>query len=248
MKISNITLVMSSFVFCTLFSSCSSITLIRIQELKQVEAHVDSLKAMVDSEQQALRNEEKSQNELLRLIRADMQVRFEELDQKIGALEGSLSESKFKLSLIDKKTQEIQDQWKAKAVADSVSNSQKNTQVEKLYQIACGDYNASRWDLAASGFLDLVNQYPESPLADESSYWYAECFASKKDFDKAEQLLSDYLRKFRNGKKVCASLYSLGLVFENKKLPDKKKLVWQKLVSTCPDSPEAKAAKEKMGK
>ena len=86
MKINRIIIIPSSIIFCMLFSSCSSITLIRIQELKQVEAHVDSLKAMVDSEQQALRNEEKSQNELLRLIRADMQVRFEELGQKIGAL------------------------------------------------------------------------------------------------------------------------------------------------------------------
>src|SRR5271157_565687 len=224
MKINRIILAMSTPVLCILFSSCSSITLIRIQELKQVEAHVDSLKAQVAAQQEQLLTEQKNQDELLRLIRADMQVRFEELGQKIGALEGSLSESKFKLSLIDKKTQEIQDQWKAKAVSDSVSASQKNTQVDKLFQIACGDYNASRWDLAASGFLDLVTQYPESPLADESSYWYAECFASKKEFDKAEQLLSDYLRKFRNGKKVCASLYSLGLVFETKKQPDKKKL------------------------
>jgi|WetSurMetagenome_2_1015567.scaffolds.fasta_scaffold03855_2 TolA-binding protein len=238
----------SSLLLCTVLSSCSSITLLRIQELKQVEAHVDSLKAMVDSQQAALRSEEKSQNELLRLIRADMQVRFEELGQKITSLEGALSENKYKLSLIDKKTQEIQDQVKAKAAADSAAAAQKNAQVEKLYQIACGDYNASRWDLAANGFQDLINQYPESPLADESSYWYAECFASKKEYDKAEQLLSDYLRKFRNGKKVCAALYGLGLVFEGKKQPDKRKLVWQKLLSTCPDSPEAKIVKEKTGK
>jgi TolA-binding protein len=230
------------------FSSCSSLTLLRIQELKQVEAHVDSLKAEVAAQNEQLQIEQKNQNELLRLIRADMQVRFEDLGQKISSLEGSLSENKYKLSLIDKKTQEIQDQWKAKAVADSVATTQKNTQVEKLYQIAYGDYTASRWDLAANGFLDLVNQYPESALADEASYWYAECFYGKKDFDKAEQLYSDYLRKYRNGKKVCPALYKMGLVFEGKKLMEKRKLVWQKLLTTCPGSQEATAAKEKMGK
>ena len=150
--------------------------------------------------------------------------------------------------MIDKKTQEMQEQWKAKAAADSADATQKKTQVDKLYQIACGDFNAGRFDLAANGFLDLVNQYPESPTADEAAYWYAECFFGKKEYEKAEQLYTDYLRKYRDGKKVCASLYKLGLVFEIKKALEKRKLVWQKLISTCPDSPEAKAAKEKLGK
>jgi TolA-binding protein len=241
-------IIILSGLFLSLFSGCSSITLLRIQELKEVEARIDSLRTEVASRDTLLRKEQKSQNELLRLIRADMQVRFEELGQKVSSLEGSLSESKYKLTMIDKKTQEMQEQWKAKAAADSLDATQKKTQVDKLYQIACSDFNAGRFDLAANGFLDLANQYPDSPTADEASYWYAECFFGKKDYDKAEQLYTDYLRKFRDGKKVCATLYKLGIVFEVKKLLEKRKLVWQKLVSTCPDSPEAKAAKEKQGK
>lgn len=241
-------LIVMSGVFLCLFSGCSSITLLRIQELKEVESRVDSLRTEVAARDELLQKEQKSQNELLRLIRADMQVRFEELGQKVSSLEGNLSESKYKLTMIDKKTQEIQEQWKAKTAADSVAGTQKKAQVDKLFQIAYGDFGAGRFDLAANGFLDLINQYPESPSSDEAAYWYAECFFGKKDFDKAEQLYTEYLRKYRDGKKVCASLYKLGLVFEVKKLPEKRKLVWQKLVSTCPDSPEAKAAKEKLGK
>jgi TolA-binding protein len=241
-------LIVMSGTFLSLFSGCSSITLLRVQELKEVQARVDSLRAEVATREDILQKEAKSQNELLRLVRADMQVRFEELGQKVSSLEGNLSESKYKLTMIDKKTQEIQEQWKAKAAADSVATTQKKTQVDKLYQIAYGDFMAGRYDLAANGFLDLINQYPESPSSDEAVYWYAECFLGKKDFEKAEQLYTDYIRKYRDGKKVCASLYKLGLVFEVKKLPEKKKLVWQKLISTCPDSPEATSAKEKMGK
>jgi TolA-binding protein len=241
-------LIIMAGLFVSLFSGCSSITLLRIQELKQVQTRVDSLRAEVAARDELLQKEEKSQNELLRLIRADMQVRFEELGQKVSSLEGSLSESKYKLSMIDKKTQEIQEQWKAKAAADSAAATQKKTQIDKLYQIAYGDFMAGRYDLAANGFLDLINQYPESPSSDEAAYWYAECFFGKKDFDKAEQLYTDYIRKYREGKKVCASLYKLGLVFEVKRLLEKRKLVWQKLISTCPDSQEATAAREKMGK
>ena len=241
-------LIVMSAAFLFFFSGCSSITLLRVQELKEVQTRVDSLRAEVAAREDLLQKEEKSQNELLRLVRADMQVRFEELGQKVSSLEGNLSESKYKLTMIDKKTQEIQEQWKAKTAADSIAGTQKKAQVDKLFQIAYGDFMAGRYDLAANGFLDLINQYPESPSSDEAVYWYAECFFGKKDFDKAEQLYTDYIRKFREGKKVCASLYKLGLVFEVKKLPEKRKLVWQKLISTCPDSQEATSAKEKMGK
>jgi TolA-binding protein len=230
------------------FSGCSSITLLRIKELQQVEAHVDSLKVDVAARQAALHQDQKNQEELLRLIRADMQVRFEELSQKFSSLEGSLSESKFKLSQIEKKTQDFQEQWKAKAVADSTASMQKNTQVDKMLQIAYGDFTAGRYDLAANGFLDLINQFPDAPQTDDATYWYAECFFCKKDFTKAEQLYVDYLRKYREGKKVCPSLFKMGLLFEAKKLMEKRKLVWQKLINGCPESPEAATAKEKLGK
>jgi TolA-binding protein len=237
-----------SVVSLSFFSGCSSITLLRIKELQKVEAHVDSLKTTLATQQEALHQEQKNQDELLRLIRADMQVRFEELSQRFSSLEGSLSESKFKLSQIEKKTQDFQEQWKAKAAADSVASTQKKTQVEKMFQIAYGDFMAGRYDLAANGFNDLMNQFPDAAQTDDATFWYAECFFGKKEFDKAEQLYVDYLRKYREGKKVCPALLKMGLLFEYKKLMEKRKLVWQKLITSCPDSPEAATAKEKLGK
>jgi tol-pal system protein YbgF len=249
------TMKMKKILFCTFaccainfLSGCSSITLLRIQELKQVEAHVDSLKIDLASLEQEVIKEQKNQSEVLRLMRADQQVRFDELGQKISSLEGSLSENKYKLSQIDKKTQEIQEQWKAKTQADSQAATQKNVQMDKLYQIAYGDFNTGRFDLASNGFADFIKQFPESPLADDATFWFAECFYGKKEFEKAEQSYSDYLRKYREGRKLCQALYKLGLVFENKKLLEKRKMVWQKLLTTCPDSEEAALVKNRTGK
>ena len=229
-------------------NGCSSITLIRIKELKQVESRVDSLNAALSSTQQELLKGQKNQDELLRLIRADQQVRFDEMGQKISSLEGSLLESKYRLSQIDKKTQEIQDQWKAKATADSNATTKLNTQMDKLYQIAAGDFSAGRFELAANGFSDFIKQFPDESLSDEATYWYAECWYAKKDWDKAELGYSDYLRKYREGKKVCQALYKLGLVFEGKKQIDKRKMVWQKLIAAFPTAQESLAAKARLGK
>ena len=242
---------LAGFALCISFMlsmNCSSITMLRIQELKQVEAHIDSLQASLVSRQEELLKEQKSQNELLRLIRADQQVRFDEMGQKITSLEGSLSESKYRLSQIDKKTQEIQEQWKAKTIADSTVVTQKNSQMDKLYQIAYSDFAAGRFDLAWSGFADFIKNFPQSPLADDATYFSAECWYGKKELDKAELAFSDYIRKFREGSKVCPALYKLGLVFESKKQLEKRKMVWQKLVSTCPTSDEANMVKGRIGK
>jgi TolA-binding protein len=103
-------------------------------------------------------------------------------------------------------------------------------------------------DLAINGFADFCKQFPEAPMADDATYWYAECFYAKKEMDKAELGFSDYIRKYREGKKICSALYKLGLVFESKKQLEKRKMVWQKLIATCSTSEEAQAAKSRLGK
>jgi len=240
-------------------NGCTSLTVLRIREIKAVEAHVDSLKiemntklndkfAALDSSIAAMNKEQQNQTEILRLIRADEQVSFESVEQKIMALQENLMESKSKLTQIASKAQEIQDQWTAKAIADSMTTIRQNAQIQKLYEIAFSDFSAGRFDLAANGFADFIRKFPDAPQVDEATYWNAECYYNKKDLVKAEQLYTDYLRVFRDGKKTCATLYKLGLIFESKKQSDKSKMVWEKLIATCPESDEAALAKNRLGK
>jgi tol-pal system protein YbgF len=230
-----------------LHSGCSSITMLRVKELQAVESKVESLNAVLAAQNAVLMKEQKNQNELLRLMRADMQVRFEELSGKVDAVGNSLSESKVKLTQIEKKTQDFQEQFKAKSVADSQTVlNQKQSQLEKLFQIAYGDFMAGRFDIAMNGFADIMSRYPDDPLCDDATYWYAECLYGKKDMDKSEQALTDYLRKYKEGKKVTLALFKLGLVYENKRSNEKRKMVWQKLMTSFPDSPEAASARDRL--
>jgi tol-pal system protein YbgF len=249
----------SAALMLCLSNGCSSLTILRVRELKAVQAHVDSLKTDLDTKLALLNSnlnsgiatiaqEQKNQTELLRLIRADQQVSFESIEQKVLAVQENLSENKSSLSQIASKTQEIQEQWKAKTAADSLSEIQKQAQIQKLYEIAYGDFSAGRFDLAANGFADFIKKFPDALQLDEAAYWNAECYFNKKDYDKAEQLYSDYLRVYREGKKTCAALYKLGLIFETRKQLEKRKIVWEKLIATCPDADEAALAKNRLGK
>ena len=63
------------------FQGCSSITVLRTKEIHAVR---DSLKTEMEALQKKISDEQQTQSEMLRLIRADLQVRFSELEKKIS--------------------------------------------------------------------------------------------------------------------------------------------------------------------
>lgn len=226
-----------------LFAGCSSMTLLRTKELREVQAHVDTLSMSIGALQTKILEEQRNQSEMLRLMRADQQVRFNEIEQKVSAIEGNMTESQSRLSKIDEKTAEFQKQLADKLISDSLSSNSKNAEIEKLFQVSMSDFNAGRYDIAISGFRDLITQHPEAPLAQESEYWVAECLYAKKDLAESEKAYFGYIRKYPQGAKICVSLYKLGLIYEKQNNPKKKEMAWKKLCTQCPDSQEAQMVK-----
>ena len=218
---------------------CSRITLLRLEEIKAVEAKVDSTRLALTLVQDAIIKQQKEEFELIRLMRADQQLRFSELDQKVEAIAGNLSESQQRLSQIDKKTQEFKSKWEEKAKADSLVVKKQVDETAKFFQLASDDFNAKRYDLAISGFKDFKIRYGESPLVEEADYFVAESYFLQNAMPLAEESLMSYIKTYPQGKKICTALYRLGLVFENIKKEKSRDMVFKKLLAQCPDSEEA---------
>lgn len=227
-------------------SSCTNITLLRTQELREVQSHIDSLKAEMAALQESIINEQKQQSEMLRLIRADQQIRFAEFERRLAALAGNISESQDRLSKIDRKTLEIKKRWEERAREDSLSNAAEEAEIENLYEIALNDFTAGRYEISMSGFQDLINKFPESHQAQEAHYWLPECYYVQGKYEDASEGYKNYIKNYTNGSKVCVALYKLGLIYEKKKKRKACKMVWTKLINQCPDSEEAEAAKARM--
>jgi TolA-binding protein len=227
-------------------SGCTNMTMLRTQELRAVQAHVDSLRTEIVTLQNKLYEEQKTQSEIIRLMRADQQLRFGELDRKVTDMTSNLSESQTRLSKIDEQTSEFKKKLDAKLVSDSVSQNSRNAEIEKLFQIAMSDFNAGRYDISQNGFKDLFSQFPESPLAVEAEYWIAECSYAKRDWPSAEQDFITYVKKHPDGPKFCVSLYKLGLAYDKQNKTKSKNMVWKKAIEQCPDSPEIQAIKTRM--
>ncbi len=224
-------------------SGCTNLTVLRIEELKQVEAHVDTLKAELTALQEKMLLEQKGQTEMLRLIRADQQLRFAEFDRKLTALAGDVSESQARLSQIDQKTLEIKKRWEEKAREDSLSTANRTSELENLFSIALSDFNAGRYDISVGGFRDMIDKFPGSSQAEESVYWLAECSYVRDKYEDAAAGYKDYIKKYSSGSKICAALFKLGLVYEKLNQKKARDMVWAKLVNQCPNSEEAEAAK-----
>jgi TolA-binding protein len=222
------------------FQGCSSITVLRTKELNAVR---DSLRLELDAVQKKISDEQLTQSEMLRLIRADLQVRFSELEKKISDLDNRLSENQYRLSKIDEKTGQFQKKLEEKLNADSVQVESKKLEVEKLFQIANGDFSAGRFDIALNGFKDIMVRFSDFPQGQEAEYWIAECWYAGKNFSDAEKNYLQYIKDSPQGAKICVALYKLGLCYEKLNKNKSKELVWKKLEEQFPDSDEAKIVK-----
>ncbi|MFP4165388.1 MAG: tetratricopeptide repeat protein [Chitinispirillaceae bacterium] len=230
------------------FSGCSHMTVLRTRELRAVQSKVDTLNTEMTALQKKLLEEQNTNSEILRLLRADQQVRFNQLERKVVAIENNLSESQSRLSLIDKKTTEFTKRLERKLADEEAAKEQKKLEIKKLFEIAMSDFNAGRYDMAINGFQDIVNQYPESPQAPESEYWIAESHYAKKDYETAERAYVKFVKKHPESEKFCVCLYKLGLAYDKQDKVKSKKMVWKNLLKRCEDSKVAQVVKAEMEK
>ena len=160
-----------------ILQSCSSITVLRTREIAAVQ---DTLKIQIASLDKKISDQQQQQNELLRLIRADQQVRFSELEQRFTELGSNLSENQYRLSKIYENTSDVQKQLEAKLAADSTAAKTQKSEIEKLFQIASDDFNAGRFDIARSGFQDIATRFSEALQGQESQFWWGSASMQKK--------------------------------------------------------------------
>lgn len=227
----------------SLLTGCSNLTMLRTKELRAVKAEVDSLRRELVSLQKTMYEEQKAQTELLRLLRADQQSRLSDIERKLAEISLNVAETQSHLSTITQKTVEVNKKLEAKLAADSINNTSRKTEAEKLFQIAMSDFTAGRYDIASKGFKDIASRFPDSPLASEAEYWIAECSYAKKDYNSAEEDYIIYIKKYPQGSKICVALYKLGLTYEKQNKIKSKNMVWKKALEQCPNSPEAQVIK-----
>ena len=121
-----------------------------------------------------------------------------------------------------------------------------NIKEDKLYEISLDLFNKGRFGEASAGFQRLVEDHPDSDIADNALFWIGECHMAQQHYEQAILAYNDVINKYPNENKVPSAIYRQAIAFM--KLGDtiSAKLLLGKVIEQFPASEEAKLAGDKL--
>ena len=235
------------------------------RELKRLNAKIDRVRVLVDSlelDNQILLPElmsafrqavkSKAQQDSITLV---VLKRLNTLSNKIVNLE---NQSKYmdstaleifnKLVLVENKivtlTNSYNEMAKLKSGDPISSEPQFNAeQYKQTYMKSLGHFQNQNYKSAISGFEELVRSGATNDLADNSQYWLAECYYSRKDFKRSIAEFEKVFTYAGTDKDDDAQL-KIGLSYQSIGNVDKAREEFQRFIDYFPGSEYYPKAKE----
>lgn len=115
-----------------------------------------------------------------------------------------------------------------------------------LYDEAFQSLREGNYVRAATEFSNLLRSYPESPLASNAQYWLAECYYGQRRFQEAIDEFERVFLLYPSSNKVPASLLKIGYSHLERQDGATAWSVFQQLIRTYPQSPEALKAQSRL--
>ena len=117
---------------------------------------------------------------------------------------------------------------------------------QEVYNTAYSDYLKGNFQLAIEGFTLYIDQFPESPLADNALYWIGECHFSQKEFEKAIDQFNTLILIYPRGDKIPAAYLKKGISLIELGKKEEALVVFKLLISKYPLEEETKIAQQKI--
>jgi tol-pal system protein YbgF len=121
-----------------------------------------------------------------------------------------------------------------------------NLSPQEIYNMAYADYLKGNFDLAIDGFKIYLDNFSQSPFADNALYWIGECYFSQKKYEEAIARYNDLILNYPLGDKVPAAYLHKGLSLMELGQKEEALSVFRLLVSKYPLEEETKIAQEKI--
>ncbi len=121
-----------------------------------------------------------------------------------------------------------------------------NLSPQEVYNMASSDYLNGNFDLAIAGFKMYIEQFPESPLVDDSHYWIGECYFSQKKHKEAIDQFNELILNYPAGDKLPAAYLKKGISLTELGKKEEALSVFKLLVSKYPLEEETKIAQQKI--
>ena len=235
------------------------------KELRRLNAKIDRVRVLVDSLEfndqlllpelmaafkQAVKS--KTQQDSITLV---IMKRINTLSNKIAMLDNQARfmdstslEIYNKLVMVENKIVTLTNSYNEMAKLKSgmpVSSEPKfnAAKYKQTYMASLGYFQNEEYDDAIVGFADLVSSDATNELADNSQYWLAECYYSKKNFKRAIGEFEKVFNFAGTDKDDDAQL-KLGLAYQSMGNFEKAREEFQRLIDYFPGSEYYPKAKE----
>lgn len=259
-----------------LFTACSKVTMLRTEELRNVQARVDTVGHKVEVLQKSVDEVNLAMGGSTSKMKADLTLMLKELETQITRLHAEIDETQHHLTQLTAKIDKL-DQRKivggaavpapgapgSPAVPGAPGTVTPGTSgqpggapgdmrvvegldLENLYNQARDDYIRGKYDLAFAGFKNVYEKDAGGTWKEQSMYWMGESLLKQDKSDKAVEAYQRTVKEFPNGSKTCSARFKIGLIFHEKKDRTKRDEEWRTLIAECPGSNEAQRAQEMM--
>ena len=198
---------------------------------------VDSLRAYINRLETLIRE----QTNLLWSMRADLNSKISGVDNRIQSLEARLMESDRQFSALTRKMEGLQAQLSTVTTPDTVQSRPVNP--EDLYNTALTDFQRGNYELAISQFMQYLQYFPDTQLAQNAQYWIGECYYTREQYTQALGAYEEVLRRYPKGRQASAALLRIG--FTHLAMNDTKngRVYLERVIKEYPKSEEATLAR-----
>lgn len=162
------------------------------------------------------------------------------LQEKVEGLAARLDEI---VTRMDRAMAPLEEFMRKQTAADTTS---KQGMGMDYYDAAMRDLSVGNYDLAEVGFLQFLEQFPKSDLADDARYGLAETYYARKRYDDALDEYQKVLNLNPKGGKSAAAMLKIGLVQKAQGKPREARRTWEDLLAQFPFSEEAKIAQQRL--
>lgn len=118
--------------------------------------------------------------------------------------------------------------------------------LQQTYEAAVSDFNAAKYQLAASEFSDIIQFYPMDPMAGSAQYYLGEIAYRQHNYDEAVRAYTSVLEQFAGSTKAPAAQLHKGLALIDSNRRDAGLHELRSLIQRHPQTPEAAQARAKL--
>ena len=248
-----------------LHSACASTS---IHEMNAIQQNISMLHELVQALERRVEGVDGQSQK-----KADLYSRLEELQVKVGALNGRIEEQNHKIEQLTRNaaaqpppsvpsattltspppastpssTQVPPTAAKpASEPQPSITIPEKVDQEKAQFDRASQAFQKGQFDTARREYQSFLTKYPKSPLADGALYSIGECYFSEKRYQDAVEFYQQVVERYPKGSKVPQALLKQGTAFQQMGDATAARILYERLVEKYPDTPQAQAAQKKL--